>query len=451
MGSQYQSADYRQSGAGDDSLAGRHRNLYGSGPLEQPVGASHPGHGHGHEGDGPAPAPALQCAGYESGYELALGRGGLGFTSRIGRWNAGVFRQLAAENSTAWVAGDVLRAEVEGTTLRLYRNNGLVLVTTDATIASGRAGLTIYAATLADVELDDFSAGNLTVVPDSTPPTMPGSLTGTVLSGTQVTLSWPASTDNVSVTGYELERCEGVGCTAFVRIATPTTTSYSDISVAPGLSYSYRVRARDAVGNVSAYSPSTTATPTAVPGDNFNRANAPDLGPSWDAGYTDQWGANTNLQIIGNRVRATTASRDATETYTGVALSNNQWAQVTLATATGTRVMAPRLLLRFSASGVKSGYELALGRGGIGFTSRIGRWNAGVFRQLAAENSTAWVAGDVLRAEVEGTTLRLYRNNGLVLVTTDATMASGRAGLTIYAATLAEVELDDFSAGNLTP
>ena len=156
------------------------------------------------------------------------------------------------------------------------------------------------------------------LVADTTLPTMPGSLTGTVLSGTQVTLSWPASTDNVSVTGYELERCEGVGCTAFVRIATPTTTSYSDISVVPGLSYSYRVRARDAVGNVSAYSPITTATPTAVPGDNFNRANALDLGVSWDAGYTDQWGANTNLQIIGNRVRAT-ASHDATETYTGIA------------------------------------------------------------------------------------------------------------------------------------
>ena len=199
-----------------------------------------------------------------------------------------------------------------------------------------------------------------------------------MLSGTQITLSWPASTDNVGVTGYELERCQGVGCTAFVRIATPTTTSYGDTGVAPGLSYSYRVRARDAAGNFSAYSPITTATPTAVPGDNFNRANALDLGPSWDAGYTDQWGANTNLQIVGNRVRATTASRDATETYTGVALANNQWAQVTLATATGTRVMAPRLLLRFSAPGTKSGYEFALGRGGIGFTSRIGRWNAGV-------------------------------------------------------------------------
>ncbi len=201
---------------------------------------------------------------------------------------------------------------------------------------------------------------------------------GMVLSGTQITLSWPASTDNVGVTGYELERCQGVGCTTFAQIATPTTTSYVDTIVAPGLSYSYRVRARDATGNFSAYSPITTATPTAVPGDNFDRANALDLGISWDAGYTDQ-GGNTNLQIVGNRVRATTASRDATETYTGGVLSNNQWAEVTLVTATGTTAMVPRLLLRFSAPGTKTGYEFALGRV-LNFTSRIARWNAGVGR-----------------------------------------------------------------------
>ncbi len=95
----------------------------------------------------------------QTGYELALGRGTY-FTSRIGRWNAGVLTELAVEKSMVWVAGDVLRAETDGTTLRLYRNNVLVLATTDATNASGRAGITIYAATIADVELDDFSARN---------------------------------------------------------------------------------------------------------------------------------------------------------------------------------------------------------------------------------------------------------------------------------------------------
>ena len=565
----------------------------------------------------------FSAPGAKSGYEFALRRA-TGATSRIAKWNAGVFTQLAAENATTWVAGDVLRAEAEGTTLRLYRNNVLVLTATDATFPSGRAGITVAAATIANVEVDDFSAGERTpltnwqqvdalalnqatqslgqgillvgdslsnrnpittmcerpviragyeggtwhdvplrpiwpnvqattafvllgtndafktfpldaawlaevqsflnvihgqagqvflVLPppiingattvnqriqtiatllstlgeqtvdartiqdsqyftdgvhlsaagylvlnalygaaacpvaDPTPPTMPSNLTGSVVSGTQITLSWPASTDNIGVTGYELERCQGVGCTNFAQIATPTTTNYGDSGLTPGLSYSYRVRARDAAGNVSTYSPITTATPTAVLGDNFNRANGLDLGASWDAGYTDQNGANLNLQIVGNRVTAT-AVGDATETYTGVTLANNQWAQLTLAAANGTGI-GSRLLLRFSAPGAKSGYEFALRRA-TGATSRIAKWNAGVFTQLAAENATTWVAGDVLRAEAEGTTLRLYRNNVLVLTATDATFPSGRAGITVAAATIANVEVDDFSVGNLT-
>ena len=297
------------------------------------------------------------------------------------------------------------------------------------------------------MELDDFNAGNLSVVADGTPPTAPATLTVSPVNGTQLALSWPAASDIVGVTGYQVERCQGSGCSAFAFLATTAALSYGDSGLTPDTSYSYRVRAQDAAGNVSPYSPITTASTTAaVTGDNFNRANTADLGASWDAGYTDQWSVNTNLQIVGNRVRAT-AAQDATETYSGVALATNQWAQLTLATANGTSVMAPRLLLRFSAPGAKSGYEFSIGRG-VGFTSRIARWNAGVFTSLAVENATPWGAGDILRAEAEGTTLRLYRNNVLVLSTTDATVASGRAGITIYAATIADVELDDFSAGN---
>ena len=228
-------------------------------------------------------------------------------------------------------------------------------------------------------------------------------------------MSWPASTDNVGVTGYQLERCQGVGCTAFVR-SPPRPRPVTGTAVlppAPVTVIGSGPKMRRAISAPIRPSPRRPRRP--APGDNFNRANALDLGPSWDAGYTDQLGANTNLQIVGNRVRATTASRDATETYTGVALANNQWAQLTLATATGTPVMAPRLLLRFSAPGTKSGYEFALGRGASALPRALGDGMRACLRQLAAENATAWVAGDVLRAEVEGTTLRLYRNNVLVL------------------------------------
>ena len=91
---------------------------------------------------------------------------------------------------------------------------------------------------------------------DTTPPTVPSSLTTGMVSGTQITLSWPAWTDNVGVTGYQVERCQGVGCTTFAFLATATTTSYLDT----GLTYSYRIRARDAAGNLSGNSSIATAT-----------------------------------------------------------------------------------------------------------------------------------------------------------------------------------------------
>ena len=42
---------------------------------------------------------------------------------------------------------------------------------------------------------------------------------------------WTASTDNVGVTGYRVERCQGAGCTSFAQIATPAGTTYSEHAV----------------------------------------------------------------------------------------------------------------------------------------------------------------------------------------------------------------------------
>ena len=80
--------------------------------------------------------------------------------------------------------------------------------------------------------------------PDTIPPSDVTGLTATAVSATQITLSWTAATDNVGVTGYRVERCQGVGCSTFVQLATPTTNSYSDAGLTTGTSYSYRVKRR---------------------------------------------------------------------------------------------------------------------------------------------------------------------------------------------------------------
>ncbi len=79
------------------------------------------------------------------------------------------------------------------------------------------------------------------------------------LSSTQINLSWTASTDNVGVTGYQIERCQGAGCSNFALVTTVTTTSYNNTGLTASTSYSYRVRASDAAGNLSGYSGVGTA------------------------------------------------------------------------------------------------------------------------------------------------------------------------------------------------
>ena len=104
--------------------------------------------------------------------------------------------------------------------------------------------------------LGDFSntASASTPAPDTEIPSTPAGITAVVVAGPQVNLAWMASTDNVAVTGYIIERCEGAGCHTWVQIGTPTGTTFSDAGVVAGITYRYWVRATDAAGNLSNWS-----------------------------------------------------------------------------------------------------------------------------------------------------------------------------------------------------
>jgi chitodextrinase len=99
-----------------------------------------------------------------------------------------------------------------------------------------------------------------TPAPDTTPPTAPASLAATAAGSSQINLTWSASTDNVWVTGYLVERCQGAGCSNFAQVATPAGTTYNDTGLGANTSYSYRVRATDAAGNLSLYSNTASVT-----------------------------------------------------------------------------------------------------------------------------------------------------------------------------------------------
>ena len=85
-------------------------------------------------------------------------------------------------------------------------------------------------------------------VPDTTPPTVPGTPTGEAISETEISVSWAASSDEAGVVDlYELRRNGAV-------IATLNDTSYEDSGLSTATAYEYTVRARDNSGNWSALS-----------------------------------------------------------------------------------------------------------------------------------------------------------------------------------------------------
>jgi len=104
--------------------------------------------------------------------------------------------------------------------------------------------------------------GNLgpysSVVSITTPltiPSLPGNLTTTTASTSEIDLSWVASTEiNGSIAEYLVERCQGAGCSNFVQIGSTTNTTYNDIGLTAGSTYNYRTRAQDSAGSLSPYS-----------------------------------------------------------------------------------------------------------------------------------------------------------------------------------------------------
>jgi len=149
------------------------------------------------------------------------------------------------------------------------------------------------------------SAASTSAASDTQAPTAPSGLAATASSSSQIGLTWTASTDNVGVTGYRVERCSGASCTTFAQIATTTgATTFKDAGLSASTSYSYRVRANDAAGNLSAYSNVASATtsatsdtqaPTAPSNLSATASSSSQIGLTWTA-------STDNVGVTGYRV-----------------------------------------------------------------------------------------------------------------------------------------------------
>lgn len=98
------------------------------------------------------------------GYEALWGVNG---GCNVVRWNGslGSFTDLGGTNIGVAVTGDVLRIEIYGTLIRVYKNGSLRITKTDATFTNGQPGLGFWPvfpdAVLASYGWLSFRAGNL--------------------------------------------------------------------------------------------------------------------------------------------------------------------------------------------------------------------------------------------------------------------------------------------------
>ncbi|MFI6318938.1 chitinase [Nonomuraea sp. NPDC050556] len=100
--------------------------------------------------------------------------------------------------------------------------------------------------------------------PDTQAPTVPGNLQVGGATSSTLTASWSASSDNVGVARYEVSRNAGTPTAV-------TATSHTATGLTANTTYRFKVRACDAAGNCSAYTPEVSGTTTGGGGTPSNR------------------------------------------------------------------------------------------------------------------------------------------------------------------------------------
>lgn len=147
---------------------------------------------------------------------------------------------------------------------------------TDADGADGPHSLTAKAYDNASPANTKTSAAVAVTVDnaDHTAPTTPGSFRSTSQTLTSIDLAWTASTDNVAVTGYRLQRNGNT-----IATLAANATSYSNTGLTAGTGYSYSLVALDAAGNASSAATVTVSTKSLKQGDvnNDNKVDIFDL------------------------------------------------------------------------------------------------------------------------------------------------------------------------------
>lgn len=146
-----------------------------------------------------------------------------------------------------------------------------------------------------------WSSGELGGAPtDTEDPTLTGSITIGAKTSSSIAISWPAGSDNVGVTSYEVSSNGGASWTDVGNVLAHTFTG-----LAPLTSYDLSVRAKDAAGNASTPPLALSVTTDAAPPPVLSAPTATATGSTTATGAVSTNEANGTLYFY--------ASTNATE------------------------------------------------------------------------------------------------------------------------------------------
>ena len=194
-----------------------------------------------------------------TGYEVLFSLFGGNPYVDIVRWNGplGDFTYLASGYLPRAIAnGDVVKATINGQIITAFVNDVPVLQAWDDSFHSGSPGIGFFFVPDGSAANTDFGFTSYTATSNAVAdaPAIPGDLSATPVSSSEIALAWSASTGVAGpVVGYKVFR-DGVAT------AGTTETTFLDGGLAPSASYSYTVAAYDAHGNMSGQSQRVTAT-----------------------------------------------------------------------------------------------------------------------------------------------------------------------------------------------
>jgi len=260
------------------------------------------------------------------------------------------------------------------------------------------------------------------------------SVRGTSVTDTGVGDSFTASSPNANMASSAVLGPEGVAAQS-VKITGGGFVSTLTLN-------SFSANRAQTLPDVNGIVPVTSYLNSAY--DSFNRSNG-DLGSSWTSYLPG--GVFTPPRIISNTVQNTASNQAMAAFWSANLFANDQFAEFSVTTSSGSGpVFSPAV--RLTSSG---GYECAF-KSGIQNATGIYKAIGTSSTLLSAGVTQTLTSGDVLRCEVQGTTITQYYNGAVLQTASDTTYKAGSPGFVNYSnAAAASISFHNWSGGNLHP